>query len=551
MIKRLFSVLIFTLLLTFAAAAGPEFRVAGGLLMLFDGGKTTPIRYNTQTDLNFAEGGSVRVFSTVTPEGTADVEVLARSQVDFYFLGADVSLASSGTVRATVENLRHPEIKVRWDGGTASASKILQTPEELLSYFIISQPPVFSHSPISDDDLAKIFPSQNAGATASPTPESNDAVEVDFPLESTSAPNARDKSQAKPTSSPKVKAALSPTPGATVSPTPRRTQSDRALMAALGQASPGQSPTSTPPAPQPTPLPTTDPLLEAGPELPVPSPTPTLNTPLLSPRASATPGAVADTSPSPELMPELPSSASEAAIPAPLRKPSPASLLTDVNTGSSQENQAPRITANGKKPPGEKPQKEPGPVLLSLVASAGPSAIPAAAKASKHKSLVTQAPANHLARSTGQFAKTPVEPLNLAGVGTPTAMPRMPSLLETNRGPQFLPIIKLEAPSPEASTQNKEQLPTEQQKENGQAGRPIEPPDIVIGVQEKPKEVRKALPVDEGPNDVPLEAEKPPQNFPPLVVINRQLTTEQQPQSLPPLCVISSIKKTFPPQQDR
>jgi hypothetical protein len=549
MIKRLFSVFIFTLLLTFAAAAGPEFRVAGGLLMLFDGGKTTPIRYNTQTDLNFAEGGSVRVFSTVTPEGTADVEVLARSQVDFYFLGADVSLASSGTVRAAVENLRHPEIKVSWDGGTASASKIVQTAEELLSYFIVSQPPVFSHSPISDDDLAKIFPSQSAGATASPTPESNDAVEVDFPLDSTSAPNAGRKSQAKPTSSPK--AAFSPTPGATVSPTPRRTQSDRALLAALGQATPGQSRAATLPGPQPTPLPTTDPLLEAGPELPVPSPTPTLNTPLLSPRASATPGAVADTSPSPELMPDLPLSASEAATPAPLGKPSPVPLLTDANTGTSQENRAPRITANGKKPPGEKPQKEPGPLLKSLVASAGPSAIPDAAKASKHKSLFTQALANHLARRTGQVAKTPVEPLNLAGVGTPTAMPRMPALLETNSGPQFLPIIKLEPPSREASTQNKEELPTEQQKENGPASRPIEPPDIVIGVQEKPKEVRKALPVDEGPNDVPLEAEKPPQNVPPLVVIDRQLTTEQQPQSLPPLCVISSIKKTFPPQQDR
>jgi hypothetical protein len=128
-------------------------------------------------------------------------------------------------------------------------------------------------------------------------------------------------------------------------------------------------------------------------------------------------------------------------------------------------------------------------------------------------------------------------------------MPRMPALLETNRGPQFLPIIKLEPSSPEASTQIKEQLPKEQQKENGQAGRPIEPPDIVIGAQEKPKEVRKALPVDKGPNDVPLEAEKPPQNVPPPVVINRQPTTEQQ--SQPTLFVISSIKKTFPPQQDR
>jgi hypothetical protein len=548
MIKRLFSVLICTFLLTFAAAAGPEFRVAGGLLMLFDGGKTTPIRYNTQTDLNFGEGGSVRVFSTVTPEGTADVEVLARSKVDFYFLGADVSLASSGTVRATVENLRHPEIKVSWDGGTASASKILQTPEELLSYFIVSQPPVFSRSPIADDDLAKIFPSHSAGAAASPTPESNDAVEVDFPLESTSAPNARDKSQAKPTSSPKAKAALSPTPAATVSPTPRsqprRNQSDRALLAALAQATPGQSPAATPPGPQPTPLPTADPLLETGPELPVPSQTPTLKSPLTPPRASATPSAVAAASPSPELMPDLPSSASEAAT-SPLAKPSPAPLLT----GPSPEDQAPQITASGKKPPGKKAEKEPGPVLKSLLASAGPSATPAAANVSKHKSPVTKDRANPLAKRTGQFAKTPIEPLNLAGPETPTAMPRMPALLETNRGPQFLPIIKLEPPSPEASTQIKEQLPKEQRKENGQARLPIEPPDIVIGAQEKPKEVRKALPVDKGPNDVPLEAEKPPQNVPLPVVINRQPTTEQQ--SQPTLFVISSIKKTFPPQQDR
>jgi hypothetical protein len=241
-------------------------------------------------------------------------------------------------------------------------------------------------------------------------------------------------------------------------------------------------------------------------------------------------------------MPDLPSSASEAATPAPLAKPSPAPLLT----AASAEYRAPQITASGKKPPGEKAEKKTGTVLKSLLGSAGPSATPAAANASKHKSPVTKDRANPLAKRTGQFAKAPIEPLNLAGPETPAAMPRMPALLETNRGPQFLPIInRLKPSSPEASTQIKEQLPKEQQKENGQAGRPIKPPDIVISAQEKRKEVRKALPVGKEPNDVPLEAEKAPQNVPPPVVINRQPTTEQQPQSQATLFVI------FPPQQDR
>ena len=101
--KQAFQAFVAFLLLVCTARAGQEFRVVTGLLTLFDGGKKTPIRYNTQTDVNFQEGGSVRVFSTVTPEGMAEVEVMARSKVDFYFLGADVSLAPSGTIRATVE----------------------------------------------------------------------------------------------------------------------------------------------------------------------------------------------------------------------------------------------------------------------------------------------------------------------------------------------------------------------------------------------------------------------------------------------------------------
>src|SRR5271165_1037682 len=218
MINRLFPVLASTFLLASAAEAGPEFRVASGLLMLFDGGKTTPLRYNTQTDLNFVEGGSVRVFSTVTPQGTADVEVLARSKVDFYFVGADVSLAPSGSIRAGVENLQHPEIKLSWDGGTASASKVSQTPEELLSYLIVSQPPVFSKSPIGDEDLSKIFPSHSAATAPAPPPETNDAVEVDFPGDSVSSANPGQKSEAKPATSPSPTATVAPTPKAVVSP---------------------------------------------------------------------------------------------------------------------------------------------------------------------------------------------------------------------------------------------------------------------------------------------------------------------------------------------
>jgi hypothetical protein len=556
MIRRLIPVLLSTFLLASAAKAGPEFRVASGLLMLFDGGKTTPIRYNTQTDLNFVEGGSVRVFSTVTPQGTADVEVLARSKVDFYFVGADVSLAPSGSIRATVENLRHPEIKVSWDGGTASASKILQTPEELLSYFVVSQPPVFSKSPISDDDLLKIFPSHSAAAAASPPPETNDAVEVDFPGDAASPATAVQKSQAKP--------AISPAPTATASPTPRshprrsKSEPDKALLATLPQSTPGRPAALTTP-PQPSPSPSPEPLLQTGPELPTPSPAPTQNSLLTSAKSNATPKALAEASPapSPELMPELPAIASESPTPLPLPASSPAKPLVEGNTSPS-EGRAAQGAATDKKQPGDKPEKEPDHILKSLMASAGPSATASPVNASKHKPALpsvnkgrTNAPIS--SKGAGQFAKGQIEPLSLTGSETPKAMPRMPVLLETNAGPQFLPIIKPQGPNPEASVQIKEQQPEEQRNDNGQARHPnIKRPDIVLGSQQKPKEVRRALSVEQDRDAAPLEAEKPPDNFPGPVVLSRQTTTEQQPQpQSTPFVIASAIKKSVPPTKNR
>jgi hypothetical protein len=70
--RTIHAFMVFVLLIS-TARAGPEFRVVAGLLTLFDSGKKIPVRYNTQTDVNFEEGGSVRVFSTVTPEGMAEV----------------------------------------------------------------------------------------------------------------------------------------------------------------------------------------------------------------------------------------------------------------------------------------------------------------------------------------------------------------------------------------------------------------------------------------------------------------------------------------------
>jgi hypothetical protein len=556
MIKRLFPVLLSTFLLASAAKAGPEFRVASGLLMLFDGGKTTPIRYNTQTDLNFVEGGSVRVFSTVTPQGTADVEVLARSKVDFYFVGADVSLAPSGSIRATVENLRHPEIKVSWDGGTASASKILQTPEELLSYFAVSQPPVFSKSPISDDDLLKIFPSHSAAAAASPPPETNDAVEVDFPGDAASPANAVQKSQAKP--------AISPAPTATASPPPRsqprrsKNEPDKALLATLPQSTLGR-PAALRTPPQPSPSPSPEPLQETGPELPNPSPAPMQNSLLTSAKPNATPKVIAEASPapSPEPMPELPAMASESPAPLPLPASSPAKPLVEGNT-SPFEGRAAQAAATDKKQRGDKPEKEPDHILKSLMASAGPSATASPVNASKHKPALpsvnkssTNAPI--LSKGAGQFAKGQIEPLSLTGSETPKAMPRMPVLRETNAGPQFLPIIEPQSPNPEASVQIKEQQPEEQRNDNGQARHPnVERPDIVLGSRQKPKEVRRALSVEQDRDAAPLEAEKPPDNFPGPVVLSRQTTTEQQPQpQSTPFVIASAIKKSVPPTKNR
>ena len=538
MIKRLFPVLGSTFLLASAAEAGPEFRVASGLLMLFDGGKTTPIRYNTQTDLNFVEGGSVRVFSTVTPQGTADVEVLARSKVDFYFVGADVSLAPSGSIRAAVENLQHPEIKVSWDGGAASASKVLQTPEELLSYFIVSQPPVFSKSPIGDEDLSKIFPSHSAVAAPSPPPETDDAVEVDFPGDSASSANPVQQSQAKPAMSPAPTAAAAPTPKAVVSPTPRshprrsKNESDKVLLAALPQSTPGQPAALTTPS-QPSPSPSPEHLVQNGPELPTPIPTPTQNGPLTSGKSNPTPKEVAEASPapSPELMPDLPAMAPESSTPLP--DASPAKPLVDHNTSPS-DHLAAQGTGTDKKQLGDKPDRMPDHVLKSLVANADPSPTASPLKAPKHKPAPTlvnkgRTAAAISAEGAEQFTNRQIEPLNVTGSETPKAMPRMPALVETNPGPQFLPIIKPQGANPEANVQIKEQRPEEQKNDNGQARHlNIECPDIVLGSRQKPNEVRRALPVEQDGNAAPLEAERPPDNFPAPVVLSRQTTTEQQ-----------------------
>jgi hypothetical protein len=559
MFKRLFPVLVSTFLLASAAEAGPEFRVARGLLMLFDGGKTTPIRYNTQTDLNFVEGGSVRVFSTVTPQGTADVEVLARSKVDFYFVGADVSLAPSGSIRAAVENLQHPEIKVSWDGGTASASKVLQTPEELLSYFIVSQPPVFSKSPIGDEDLSKIFPSHSAVAAPAPPPETNDAVEVDFPGDSASSANPAQKGQAKPAISAAPTATAAPTPKAVVSPTPRshprrsKNESDKALLATLPQSTPGQ-PAALTTSPQPSPAPSPEPLLQNGPEIPTSSPTPTQNSLLTSGKSNPTRKAVAEASPaaSPELIPDLPAMASES--PTPLPAPSPAKPSVDANSSPS-DHQAAQGTATGKKQPGDKPERGPDHILKSLVANTDPPATASPVKASKHKPAPrpvnkgrTAAPIS--AKGAEQFAKRQIEPLNLTASETPKAMPRMPALLETNPGPEFLPIIQPQGPNPKASVQIKGQRPEEQKKDKtAKTGtQTSECPDIVLGSQQV--EVRRALPVEQD-RDAPLEAEKPPDNVPGPVVLSRQATTEQpQPQSTP-FVISSAIKKSPPPTKNR
>ena len=560
MIKRLFPVLVSTFLLASAAEAGPEFRVASGLLMLFDGGKTTPIRYNTQTDLNFVEGGSVRVFSTVTPQGTADVEVLARSKVDFYFVGADVSLAPSGSIRAAVENLQHPEINVSWDGGTASASKVLQTPEELLSYFIVSQPPVFSKSPIGDEDLSKIFPSHSAAAAPSPTPETNDAVEVDFPGDSASSANPVQQRQAKPAMSPAPTATAAPTPKAVVSPTPSshprrsKNESDKALLAALPQSTAGPPAALTTP-PQPSPSPSPEPLLQTGPEVPTPSPAPTQNSLLTSAKSNAKGVTEPSPAPSPELMPDLPAIASES--PTPFPDSSPAKPLVDQNTSLS-DHQAAQGTGTDKKQPGDKPERIPDHVLKSLVTNADPSATPSPVKAPKHKPAPTSvnkgrtvAPIS--AKGAEQFTNRQIEPLNLTGSETPKAMPRMPALVETNPGPQFLPIIKPQGPDREANVQIKEQPPEENKKDNGQARHPdIECPDIVLGSRQKPKEVRRALPVQQDGDAAPLEAEKPPDNVPGPVVLSWQTSTEQQmPPQPTPFVISSAIKKSVPPTKNR
>lgn len=242
--------------------------------------------------------------------------------------------------------------------------------------------------------------------------------------------------------------------------------------------------------------------------------------------------------------------------PTPLQDPSPAKPLVDANTSPSDHRVA-QGAATDKKQPGDKPERGPNHILKSLVANADPPATASPVKASKRKLSLTsvskgRTPAPIAAKGAEQFAKRQIEPLNLTGSETPKAMPRMPALPETNPGPQLLPILKPQGPNPKASVQIKGQPLEEQQKDNGQARHPnIERPDFVLESQQKPKEVRRALPVDQDRDAVPLEAEKPPDNVPGPVVLSRQTTTQQpQPQSTP-FVISSAIKKSVPPTKNR
>lgn len=348
--KGAFHAFVAILLLASTARAGPEFRVSTGLLMLFDGGRKTPIRYKTQTDLNFEEGGSVRVFSTVTPEGLAEVEVLARSKVDFYFLGADVSLAPSGTIRATVEDIKHPQIKLTWDGGTASPSKVLQTPEELLSYFIVLQPPVFSKSPIADDDLSKIYPQngQSSDQDRSGPNDSKDAVEVDFPFASPSPPKDQGPNSAKPSPTPTTSPRPKPSPSPRARPCPSQKDSDKALLAETAHSPPCQSPT---------------PNQKTAPANSRPTP-----------EASAEPSQ----SPSPDLMPDLPTTASDSPSPSPAHilkslLPGPAPAATPaVLTGTERKCPPSAVKGPQRAENFAKEQVDP----LNLTAAEPPKAMP-------------------------------------------------------------------------------------------------------------------------------------------------------------------------------
>jgi hypothetical protein len=482
--RRALQVFVATLLVISSARAGPEFRVATGLLMLFDGGRKTPIRYHTQTDLNFEEGGSVRVFATVTPEGMADVEVLARSKVDFYFLGADVSLAPSGTIRATVEDIKHPQIKLTWDGGTASASKVLQMPEELLSYFIVSQPPVFSKSPIADDELSRIYP-QNGHITGQSQSESSDlkdAVEVDFPFASPTPAKDPGANAAKSAASP----SLRPKPSPRSRSTPSQKGADRALLAQAAQSAPGPSPALKSASSHPTQTPKTH---------PKPSP-----------------------SPSPDLMPDLPTTTSD----------SPSATTAEVlgnsiSTGPAHALQSAREEME-KEGIAWIPTPETTPILDALHA---PDTDP---------------------RLAENIARQQMALLDWPGVEAPKAMPAMhPSIVNLvpeilplilSAGPAQNPRSNPNQASSEQAADKPEEGPLRRAN--------IQRPDFVLGGQKEFAQVLRALPAEREPglrNDARLRAPKPLANVPDPVLLHGEPLGSQAPGPQPTQFVISSTRK--------
>jgi hypothetical protein len=494
--RAIHAFMVFVLLIS-TARAGPEFRVVAGLLTLFDSGKKIPVRYNTQTDVNFEEGGSVRVFSTVTPEGTAEVEVLARSKVDFYFLGADVSLAPSGTIRATVENIQHPQIKLTWDGGVASASRVLQTPEQLLSYFIVSQPPVFSKSPIADDELSRIYPQTESSADPShpASLDIKDAVEVDFPFAAPSPVKSPAENSAQPTATASPRPKPSPSPRSR--PSPSQTKSDKALLA---QTAP------SPPSPSPTPKP-------------------------VVPHSRQTPEPIAKpaSSPAPDLMPDLPTSDS----------PSPDTILGGGTVGGFRVRQSAVQPSVKQKQQAatSAPSSETTPILKSLQSDADPVATPAALLNSLPSSI--QGP-QHAKNLTAQ----PIDLLYWTGVQIPKAMPAMHAPT-AKLVPEFLPII----PGSDQAPHSRRALPSQalNNKDGPQSAENIQRPEIVLGGQKEFTQVRRAVPADKAGLADAATVQRPRESLPGPVLLYRQPFVIQGPSpQATPFVISSAITRKDP-----
>lgn len=177
---------LLALTLTVIALAGivsaADFRVIGGTLVFMDGEQEIRIRHNSTVDINLPGGGSLRVFSNVRQDGTAEIEILARSEASFWFAGRDVVLSPQGVLRASVPDVTNPSIDVSWENAEVTPSNVSEDIHSLLAYFVVTGPPIFSESPISADDLAKVYPDLRPPPSPSPSPSSSprDMAEVDF-----------------------------------------------------------------------------------------------------------------------------------------------------------------------------------------------------------------------------------------------------------------------------------------------------------------------------------------------------------------------------------